>query len=100
MVKAHTGNEGLNVMAKELRTVKRVETGPLQVGDDWPGVFIRGDNAMMGFAPSLQALIEGRADPLQVMMCQNLLKTLKGADAHSNADRLQLVNAQTIGNFQ
>lgn len=24
----------------------RVESGPLQVNDDWPGVFIRGDNAM------------------------------------------------------
>jgi hypothetical protein len=24
----------------------RVETGPTQFGDDWPGVFIRGDNAM------------------------------------------------------
>lgn len=24
---------------------KRVETGSLQFGDDWPGVFIRGDNA-------------------------------------------------------
>lgn len=24
---------------------KRVETGPIQFGDDWPGVFIRGDNA-------------------------------------------------------
>ena len=27
------------------RSGPRVETGPLQVGDDWPGVFIRGDNA-------------------------------------------------------
>lgn len=26
---------------------KRIETGPLQIGDnDWPGYFIRGDNAM------------------------------------------------------
>ena len=25
---------------------ERVETGPVQFGDDWPGVFIRGDNAM------------------------------------------------------
>jgi hypothetical protein len=25
---------------------ERVETGPLQFGDDWPGVFIRGDNAL------------------------------------------------------
>ena len=24
---------------------KRVETGKTQFGDDWPGVFIRGDNA-------------------------------------------------------
>jgi hypothetical protein len=24
----------------------RVETGPVQFGDDWPGIFIRGDNAM------------------------------------------------------
>lgn len=24
---------------------KRVETGPIQFGEDWPGLFIRGDNA-------------------------------------------------------
>lgn len=26
-------------------TDKRVETGPIRFGDDWPGYFIRGDNA-------------------------------------------------------
>lgn len=26
----------------------RPETGPMQFGDDWPGVFIRGDNALFG----------------------------------------------------
>ena len=25
-------------------TTERIETGPLQFGDDWPGVFIRCDN--------------------------------------------------------
>lgn len=25
---------------------KRVETGPLQFGEDWPGVFFRGDDAL------------------------------------------------------
>lgn len=25
---------------------ERVETGPVQFGDDWTGLFIRGDNAM------------------------------------------------------
>lgn len=24
----------------------RVESGPIQFGDDWPGVWIRGDNAL------------------------------------------------------
>lgn len=36
----------------------RAETGPLQFGDDWPGVFIRGDNAM-GFVQALRALLQG-----------------------------------------
>jgi hypothetical protein len=26
--------------------VGRVETGPVRIGDDWPGVFVRGDDAM------------------------------------------------------
>jgi hypothetical protein len=32
---------------------ERVETGPLQFGPDWPGVFIRGDNAF-GYRLSLE----------------------------------------------
>jgi len=34
----------------------RPETGPMQFGDDWPGVFIRGDNALF-FARTLGAAI-------------------------------------------
>lgn len=26
--------------------MRRMESGPVQFGDDWPGVFLRGDNAM------------------------------------------------------
>lgn len=43
---------------------KRVESGPVQFGEDWPGVFFRGDNAAMiastlaGFVAS--GLDEGR----------------------------------------
>jgi hypothetical protein len=33
----------------ELRRLRnaepRIETGPIRFGDDWPGLFIRGDNA-------------------------------------------------------
>ena len=25
---------------------KRIETGPAQFGNDWPGIFIRGDNLL------------------------------------------------------
>jgi len=37
--------------------MKRVETGPIRFGDDWPGVFIRGDNAF-GWAIHLRELRE------------------------------------------
>ncbi len=33
-------------MLPSLKWPQRVETGPTQFGDDWPGVFIRGDNAL------------------------------------------------------
>jgi hypothetical protein len=35
----------------------RPGTGPMQFGDDWPGVFIRGDDAM-GYASALRRAIE------------------------------------------
>lgn len=56
----------------------RPETGPMQFGDDWPGVFIRGDNALfdaravdaaMGFIPEdlwhVKAMLRGLRDTLQ-----------------------------------
>jgi hypothetical protein len=35
---------------------QRIETGPVQINDDWPGVFIRGDNAMF-YAMALKSLL-------------------------------------------
>lgn len=37
---------------------QRPETGPMCFGDDWPGTFIRGDNAF-GYALALEAAIKG-----------------------------------------
>lgn len=34
----------------------RAETGPMRFGDDWPGVFIRGDNAL-AFANLLTSVL-------------------------------------------
>lgn len=36
---------------------ERVETGPTQFGDDWPGIFVRGDNAF-AYAMALSEAIE------------------------------------------
>lgn len=36
---------------------KRVENGPVQFGDDWPGIFLRGDHALF-LAGNLHALSE------------------------------------------
>lgn len=58
----------------------RVETGPLQFGDDWPGVFIRGDNAF-GYRMALQAVLSGRADPITRRMASGLLAVLESCDA-------------------
>lgn len=35
---------------------KRVETGPVKFGDDWTGVFIRGDNCF-GYVAQLRAVL-------------------------------------------
>lgn len=39
------------------RPAARVETGPLEINGDWPGVFIRGDNAM-NYAMYLNMAVE------------------------------------------
>src|SRR5258708_6381349 len=38
--------------------MSRPETGVMQFGDDWPGVFIRGDNALLGYAPHLRVILD------------------------------------------
>jgi hypothetical protein len=41
----------------DLNGAGRVETGPLQINDDWTGCFIRGDNAL-GYAIALNTILE------------------------------------------
>lgn len=38
---------------------QRIETGCVQFDNDWPGIFIRGDHALMGYAPALRAVLAG-----------------------------------------
>jgi hypothetical protein len=45
----------------------RVETGPVQFGDDWPGVFIRGDSAAY-YAASIRAILEKYGEQMHRIM--------------------------------
>jgi hypothetical protein len=54
----------------------RVETGPVQFNDDWPGVFIRGDNAAY-YATMLESYRIGERDFITDAQITNLINLLK-----------------------
>lgn len=57
----------------------RPETGPMQFGDDWPGVFIRGDNAFhmaMLMRTAAQALRVSINDEVGAVQLENYAKTI------------------------
>lgn len=56
----------------------RVETGPVQFGDDWPGIFIRGDNAF-GYAMELQNAMTKMPECPEKMQMKFLCELLGGA---------------------
>jgi hypothetical protein len=64
---------------------RRMETGPLQFGDDWPGVFLRGDHALPA-AFYLSMFLEAHPpkegdDPITRHYVESLLKDLISCDA-------------------
>lgn len=63
----------------------RVETGPVQFGDDWPGTFIRGDNSF-AYASYLEIVLDAsKADPISVAMLRGLLSDLRSSDARTHS---------------
>ena len=58
---------------------KRVETGVTQFGDDWPGVFIRGDCAF-GYAMYLRNFINNEKDEISKASVFGLLSLLESCD--------------------
>jgi len=78
----------------------RVETGPVQFGDDWPGVFIRGDAAGY-FAMTLRAFLEGGydldADAIARLQLVGLQQLLAGAIVGPAADAVRMPsNARAV----
>lgn len=60
----------------------RVESGPIQFGDDWPGIFLRGDNAM-AYATYLRMALAAMpdSDALNKVLLTGLAKKLEGCNA-------------------
>ena len=61
-------------------SMKRVETGAVQFGDDWPGVFIRGDNAAY-YSITIDGLLSGEIDPIALGALSGLNELLKSSNA-------------------
>lgn len=62
--------------------MSRPETGPMQFGADWPGVFIRGDNAFH-YAWALQKILDAldsSANPINVSVARGLVELLRSCD--------------------
>ncbi len=66
--------------------IDRVETGPVKFGDDWTGVFIRGDNAVY-FAHILDQVLANpemlKDNALIVAVINSLSVTLKSCEEKS-----------------
>lgn len=82
-------------------TNRRPETGPMRFGDDWTGVFIRGDHAMYQ-AMQLKWLLETlsdeckkRAGALLLMEIEGLISTLSSS-THVTAEN---PDAQVLKSF-
>jgi hypothetical protein len=62
----------------------RVETGTVQFGDDWPGLFIRGD-VCFTFAAALEEVLEAmpRRPNLSCRVLTDLLEMLRATNVGS-----------------
>ena len=67
----------------------RIETGPLQINGDWPGVFIRGDNAMF-YGMALRQLLSLLKDG------NNIERMLTISPLYGLAELLASCNVKTL----
>jgi hypothetical protein len=54
---------------------ERVESGPIQFGDDWPGYFIRGDQAF-ALRAALESTLRGEEDFITNAQIQSFIEDL------------------------
>jgi hypothetical protein len=70
---------------------ERVESGPIQFGNDWPGLFLRGDDCM-GYITTIQLHMQAPTNYTRKMM-ESLLKQLSS----SLVNYMQEDEPETVG---
>lgn len=81
----------------EARSV-RAETGLMKFGDDWCGVFIRGDNAMY-YGQLIELVLEravaagDESDAIYRVLLKNFAEFLMGSDERTKRDDVQQMKA-------
>ena len=63
-------------------TDKRVETGPVRFGDDWSGVYIRGDESLYFSMALRRLLVERELTKLDTQACSCLVEILESCQLH------------------
>jgi hypothetical protein len=71
--------------------VNRPEEGPMVFENDWTGIFIRGDGALMYYLPALEDLLKNgdKADFINRIAVQSLIDLLSRAQENPDAGGLQ-----------
>ena len=80
---------------QDIKWKPRAETGVMQFEDDWPGVFIRGDNAAY-FAMSLRnvlAMVKEDTNSIATINVRSLIQLLENSDIRfgPNPQKAQLI---------
>lgn len=86
------------LVTAEPASLPRVETGPLQIDDDWPGYFIRGDDAF-ALALDLERAVSAMrdsddpTDAFALINLESLRQHLAGADVRSGVQPQRITRA-------
>ena len=75
--------------------IERVETGSIQFDDDWPGVFIRGDNASY-YCLIISQYLDKVDNPLDKMVLKELCDLLSGCVIGPAQDLLKEISIKTL----
>lgn len=72
-----------------VQSSQRLETGVVQEHDDWPGIFIRGDNALMHYAPAIRNIVKGHGSVYDFDTIQGLAELFESCDVSRNPNEVQ-----------